>query len=227
MAWETHEPEAIAVFADWLRTHPEGVLLDIGSSLGIFSAVGLFANSRVDVVAFDSDLSSLAAVKRLCQHASPSRLRLVSGLLTDGPPGTATLSDAVQATDKALTDARVTGDVGTTRFVCLNDPAASGIPHYRLDDLVDAATFGDRPILIKCDVEGAEMRVLTGAEQFLRTARPSLLLSVHPPALAEYGHSAHDVEALLAGLGYDIRVVAVDHEEHWWCQPGDLETELA
>jgi hypothetical protein len=43
-------------------------------------------------------------------------------------------------------------------------------------------------------------------------------LNVHPPALPSYGHSKAEVEAFLRRLGYGIRCLAVDHEEHWWCE---------
>jgi hypothetical protein len=58
-----------------------------------------------------------------------------------------------------------------------------------------------------------------GGEALLRRAHPHLLLSVHPPALPGYGHSKAEVEAFLRRLGYDLRCLAVDHEEHWWCGP--------
>src|SRR5262245_29385380 len=52
----------------------------------------------------------------------------------------------------------------------------------------------------------------------IQAQRGNFLLSVHPPALPGYGHSKAAVEAFLRRLGYDIRCLAVDHEEHWWCK---------
>src|SRR5262249_16914038 len=75
-SWEKFEPESIATFASWVQRNSDGLVLDIGSSIGIYSATALFANPRVQVVAFDSDLCSLAAVRRICQYANGSRLRL-------------------------------------------------------------------------------------------------------------------------------------------------------
>ena len=82
-----------------------------------------------------------------------------------------------------------------------------------------AVEGASRPILLKCDVEGAEVLVLLGAEQFLQRTMPSLLISVHPLALPEYGHSVADVRNFLEKLNYSVSVIAVDHEEHWWCEP--------
>ena len=37
-------------------------------------------------------------------------------------------------------------------------------------------------------------------------------------ALPGYGHSVLAVRQLLEALGYSIRILAIDYEEHWWCQ---------
>lgn len=217
-SWEQYEPEAIATFAQWARSHPAGIVLDVGSSLGIFSAVALFAAPALDVVAFDSDLASLAAARRICQHAQGRRLRLVYGMIADTPTQSASLAAAVAATEAALLDTGVSGDVGTTRYICLVDTDAASIPVHRLDDLFASEHYDRRPMLIKCDVEGAELLVLQGAQSLLRRVRPALLLSVHPPVLPAYGHSREQVQAFLENIGYRVRCIAVDHEEHWWCE---------
>jgi FkbM family methyltransferase len=212
-AWETFEPEAVAALADWVRRHPGGLVLDIGSSIGIFSAIALSAGDDVEVVAFDPDLASLAAVQRLCAHADGQRLRLVHGFVTQAASETASLEEAAARTQAALIRTGIRGEVGTTRYASLTD----AVPRWRLDDL--CAGLAGRPTLVKCDVEGAELLVLAGGEALLRRVRPDLLLSVHPPALPGYGHSKAEAEAFLRRLGYDIRCLAVDHEEHWWCEP--------
>jgi len=72
--------------------------------------------------------------------------------------------------------------------------------------------------LIKCDVEGAELLVLRGAHKLLARSAPDILLSVHPRALeTEYGGSIIDLRNFLHAAGYEVRLLAVDHEEHWWC----------
>lgn len=216
--WEMFEPESVEVFARWVRSHPGGIVLDVGSSLGIFSAVALFANPRIEVVAFDSDLESLAAARRMCQYASGDRLRVVRGFVGQSATEVTSLAGAVASTLELLKHSGTRGDVGATRYICLVDSDVGSIPCRRIDDLFPAGSDDVRAMLIKCDVEGAEQLVLSGAEETLRRIRPELLLSVHPPALPAYGHSKEGVRALLESLGYRIRCVAVDHEEHWWCE---------
>ena len=214
-SWEEFEPGTVAAFVDWLRNHPGGLVLDLGCSIGIYSAVALFADPNVQVVAFDSDLSSLAAVRRITAYATGDRLQLIYGFLADqGEAGS--LVSVVTATNVALVQAGVRGDVGTTRYVCLVDKQTQSIPRRRLDDLF--AEGFDRPCLIKCDVEGAEQLVLSGGAQLLQRYHPELLLSAHPSALPQYGHSITTLRSFLETTGYEIRLLAIDHEEHWWCR---------
>ena len=223
--WEQYEPDSVAWYADWVRCHPASLVLDVGSSIGILSAVALFADPTVEVVAFDSDLNSIAATRRLCQHASGRRLRLIHGFVGEMATENVPLATAMRVTEQALARTGARGDVDETRYVCLTDTDADSIPCRRLDDLFANENVEDQTMLIKCDVEGAELLVLSGAETLLSRARPQLLLSVHPAALPQYGHTKEAVRSFLERSGYDIRCIAVDHEEHWWCTPERNATE--
>jgi len=70
-----------------------------------------------------------------------------------------------------------------------------------------------RPILIKCDVEGAELMVLDGARHLLTSHHPALLLSVHHSMLPDYESIKEDVAKFLEALGYIIDIVSIDHED--------------
>ncbi len=215
--WDDYEPAAIRCAADWARRHGDGVFLDIGSSAGIFSAVVLFANPGIEVLAFDSDLASLAQTRRFCRHAEGT-LRVVYGFVA-AAGSAATLAEAIAITDAELARADPSGDVGTTSYVCIEDARFADIPRNTLDDLFRSSPLGMRPMLIKCDVEGAELLVLQGARTLLAHQQPDLLLSVHPSALPQHGHSRQDVADFLEQSRYRVAVVAIDHEEHWWCRP--------
>src|SRR5262249_26548356 len=155
VSWEDYEPASIAAFARWVRAHPTGVVLDVGSSTGIFSVTALCASAQASVVAFDSDLASLAAARRMCRYAGPSRLQVVQGFVGEGPREAGTRAQAAAATEARLAATGATGEAGTTKYMCMTDPQASTVTCRRLDDLLAGDPYAGRPMLVKCDVEGA------------------------------------------------------------------------
>jgi FkbM family methyltransferase len=86
-----------------------------------------------------------------------------------------------------------------------------------------AATRWAPPTAVTIDVEGAELAVLQGAAAVVLTDhRPLLWVSVHPEFMAEmYGTSPDDLAQLLGAHGYQWRVLAHDHEAHWFCWPAE------
>jgi hypothetical protein len=55
---------------------------------------------------------------------------------------------------------------------------------------------------IKCDVEGAELYVLLGAQATLRRFHPTLLLEIEERWTARYGYQASEVFDAVRNLGY-------------------------
>ena len=224
--WEDYEPDTMRIFRNWVAANPTGCVLDVGSSVGIFSLVALCTSPRSRVVAFDSDPPSLAALRKLCRYVADDRLQVVRGFVAaEGRgPQVNDLLDAVAKTEKLLAETAPKDNLESMTFTCLSHENTSDIPSYTLDELFCNADVPNSKYLLKCDVEGAELLVLRGSQNLLRKYTPDLLLSVHPPALPEYGHSKQDVRKFLEEAAYTIEVIAVDHEEHWWCLPRPKKT---
>jgi FkbM family methyltransferase len=177
--WETYEPETFLQATNWIRENPNGLVLDLGCATGAFSAAALFASETSTVVAFDSDLASLVATRRFCKNAKGNRLRTVYGFVTDmNSVENANLAEAARQTESLLRKTLLSGDPDTTRYVNIATTENKDIPCWALDALLSGTQ--DRAILIKCDVEGAEMLVLRGAGKYIASHYPTLLLSVHP-----------------------------------------------
>jgi hypothetical protein len=58
--------------------------------------------------------------------------------------------------------------------------------------------------------------MLKGAADLAERANVQMLLSVHPHILPRLKSSAEEVRQILSARGYEITILEVDREEHWW-----------
>jgi FkbM family methyltransferase len=216
--WTDYEPASTAMVAQWLRGRPDAHLLDVGSSVGLYCLLTLGESPQAVAYACDSSLASLKATQWLCQHVGADRLRPISGFISDRHEVPGLAAEAVASTRRALASPAISREPSDAEYICLDGTVRSEIAIRSVDGLFPEAD-ARHPWLLKCDVEGAEMLVLRGAEGFLRRVRPQLLISVHPATLRGFGYEPDDVLAWLRDRGYGRRILAVDHEEHWWCEP--------
>lgn len=213
-----YERESTDQIVEWIQANPSCYIMDIGCSIGYVSAVSLFASADADVVGFDSDLPSLKASQLMCQYAPNKKFHIVYGLISDETKIDLPIHEVIANSNKALAASNVTGMPGTTAYINLDkvDTTAKNIPIYTIDELYKDAAL-NKPVLIKCDIEGAELFALRGADKFIDKYRPTMLLSVHPDILPVFGHTVQQVRDYLKSKNYTIQVIAIDHEEHWWC----------
>jgi FkbM family methyltransferase len=217
LEWERYEQENLIKFRSWLRGKKNPLIMDIGSSFGVFTLVALAENPESEVVAFEPDLNSLKALQHLVGAYSNNRLTVIQGLISERQGKETLLKNQAENTVRELAKLRNKERIGATRFICLNDPLGAAIPVFSLDELTRDEKYSQRPMLLKIDVEGAELMVVRGARELIRRYRPEILLSAHPPALPTYGHSMEELEREITQLGYQIDVVSEDHEIHWFC----------
>ena len=64
--------------------------------------------------------------------------------------------------------------------------------------------------LVKIDVEGAEMNVLLGMENYIRDYQPNLLVEVHPQGIGDFGFSSSILLEFLMERGYRLRAIDRD-----------------
>lgn len=80
----------------------------------------------------------------------------------------------------------------------------------------------DRVDFVKIDVEGAELRVLLGAEATLTRHRPAILCEIEDRHTRKYGHGADDVFAWLVSRGFHPHVFdGRGLREVDWLQPAE------
>lgn len=91
-----------------------------------------------------------------------------------------------------------------THFVQEETPVVS------LDGLVKAERL-ERVDFIRCDVEGAEIRMIEGGRETLERDLPNLLIEIHPFSLQQnFASSAEEVRSYFLSLGYRFWQMADD-----------------
>ena len=186
-----------ALIAERLR--PGDVFYDLGANIGLFSLLAArCVGDSGKVFSFEPDPINADRIRRNASRNSFSQITVVeSGVWSS----TGTL-------DFSMAD-RASPDRGVGSFFPPNTGVASTpVGVISLDDFVRDAP---QPDAIKCDVEGAEIQVLHGAQQ--------LLASRHPWIVGEMHSQSNDRECreFLSGLGYTFS--AVD-SNHFFALPG-------
>lgn len=174
----TYEPEQTKLFAEMVK--PGDVVFDVGAHFGYYTLLASkIVGPKGRVVAFEPSPGNLA---RLYRHIE--------------------LNDRKNMT---VLELAVSDHEGTARF---ETRTGSGVGHLADDGplevkLTTLDSLRDLPLpnVMKIDVEGAEVGVLTGAKSLLERARPIIFLSLHGDDL-----KARCME-MLAKLGYSFQSI--------------------
>jgi FkbM family methyltransferase len=182
------------------RLRPGDVFYDLGANIGLFS---LLASRRVGptgkVYSFEPDPSVAERLREHCDRNSPGVVSVVnrgvwrhSGLLNFAPASAVSPDHGTGSLVAPTRDAETHG----------SGPGVIAVPCVSLDDF---AATNPPPNAIKCDVEGAEVEVLLGTTNVLRSQRPWVLCETHSE------QSDRGVREIFANLGFSIQAVDANH----------------
>jgi FkbM family methyltransferase len=157
------------------------IVLDIGASEGSFSALVTPLCKRV--IAVEPSRSMHALIEKLFElrgQTCPTILRCLLGakagtawfLETPDNPGGAHISDT-------------------------SSDDAYEVSVRTLDEIT--SSMDEKPTFIKCDAEGAELSILTGGKEFLKSHRPKLAITTY-----HNDSDYQDLYKLLKDLGYNV-----------------------
>lgn len=180
-----HEPATSRIVAAFARA--SRCIIDVGAHTGYFSILAATANTKAAVLAVEPSSVNCARLLTNVRANGLTNVSLASCAASDRAGISSLVSDTpsgYHSSGGRLVDAGGFGEVVRT---------------VRLDDLVDESfpSVG----LIKCDVEGHEAAVLSGARTILERDRPCLI--VERSATAELAEST----AVLNGLNYRFFVI--------------------
>ena len=168
-------------------TGPNEVFYDIGANVGHVSLSMARSHAGARHIAIEPIPRLAAAITTAAARNRFEHLEVYSAAL-DGELGHTSFFVTPLSTHASLVGRKIAG-VEELR-----------IPTLTLDAMVNTGAIPP-PNVIKLDVEGAEMRMMNGAEDVFREHRPTLLYECDQNA-DRFGHSPGDFMERLRGLGY-------------------------
>jgi FkbM family methyltransferase len=184
---ERYEQAEIETLA--LRLPPGGTVLDVGANVGLHSIQLARLVPGLQVHACEPAGHTFELLRRnIAKNGVAEQVRAQRVALADHP-GTVRVTSHLQFCNFIVPD-------GAT----VAAGASEEVRAQTLDDL--AGGLDARIDAIKCDVEGAELSVLRGAERTLARDRPTILIEVDERWAARYGNAGREVFAFLAERGY-------------------------
>ena len=190
------EPEVEACFLAAIG--PEALVSDVGANIGWYSLLAARRTGpRGRVVAFEPDSANVTSLRRNVRRNGFHNLLAVPAAVADHEGWQAFRADG--------------GVMGK-----LDDAGTALVPVVTLDSWHRQAAT-PAPDVVKIDVEGAEVAVIAGMAEILRSARPTLIIELHGEtndAVADaleahgYQHSPIDVPGTTRTAPFAAHILA-------------------
>ncbi len=159
----------------------------------------LFVDVGANVGAYTVLASGVADARTVAFEPNPGTFRyLAENVRMNDLAESVTMYNA--AVGRAEGNLRLTDNLGTENFVCVDGHESSGV-EVRVVSL-DAALGGETPALIKVDVEGFETEVFGGAGKTLSETALQAMIVERNGLAARYGHDEAALHQKLQALGF-------------------------
>jgi len=208
----------------WMRQslRPGSTALDIGANVGLHTVyMAKLVGDTGMVAAFEPSPANLRLLRYHVQVNNLAQAQVVQKAVTNQDSGTLPffLLNGGDHSSNSLTFGRE--NVPNLDQALHQARRATEVEVVSVDRF--CADANAAPDLIKIDVEGAEFQVLQGAVRTLDSARPKIILAIHPWWLPP-GQTTGDIVAFLADRDYAIldyagnRVTRLEYAEYL-CEP--------
>jgi FkbM family methyltransferase len=180
----TSEPEVQAALAGILT--PGRIFFDIGANVGFYTVLGAKrVGSDGHVYAFEPLPANVAALNRNLELSGLTGVTVIPHAVADrgGPMWLVVARESFWGRLSTLPPPR--NAIGTIPVLCVS-----------IDEIVSTGDVAP-PDVVKIDVEGAELDVLRGMAQTLRTSRPVIVCELHG--------TWSEVTGLLEAANYQVR----------------------
>jgi FkbM family methyltransferase len=176
---------------------PGDTVLDIGANVGQYAALlARLVGPKGRVISFEPEPRTFAMLESIVGKIGLSNVETMQLALADFD-GTAHIV--------RVFDEKGLQEIGHTHLASASasEPASVEALVARLDTLCSESLRVETCSFVKIDVEGSESLVLRGAETFLATRRPVLLVELDVAMSARYDTSPDETIAFLNGVGYE------------------------
>jgi FkbM family methyltransferase len=193
LASGTYEPYTLELFRAAVR--PGSLVIDGGAHIGLFSLTACTALAgKGTVIAIEADPYNFRALELNLRRSGYRTARAIRAAVWSAP-GERTFFISRGTIGSSLA---VRPEIGQVRAI--------QTPTVSLDAVTRDLPPG--PLVVKLDLEGAEIDALQGMGELLaRSPRAVLLIEVNPGAQAEAGHSDAMLIGALRGLGLGVTFV--------------------
>jgi FkbM family methyltransferase len=186
-----YEPQYFRQFLSSIRSG--NTVYDIGANQGLFTvAAALRTGARGRVYAFEPAPASLQVLTRQIALNNLAGIAVPVNSLVGGETHPAIPFHVAETAAGWASAAYAPPGTAPILAGCVTIDAF-------------AAATGRDPHVIKIDVEGLELDVLSGAAGVLRRARPAVFCALHPQLLNKRGSSSTEVLELMRSNGYSAR----------------------
>lgn len=168
------------------------VVFDIGANIGWYSLHIAQQEPQAKVFAFEPvPTTHQRLLTNLARNAAGARVTPVKDGLSDAPGAFDMFVPATSGSPAASLNDLHPGE-GSRRVSC----RFTTLDEFVVENGIERLDF------LKCDVEGAELRVLKGAAKSLARFKPAVVIELLRKWSAAFGYHPNDVLDLFVALGY-------------------------
>lgn len=198
-----YEPETFRFFRSSVKAG--NTVLDIGGHIGLFAVVaGRLAGPTGKVYSFEPTPFTRSVLTRVIQ------LNGLENIVEVRPEAVSSESGETVFFD--------TGDTISNANSLVRTERSRGEIPVRVTSVDDfSAERGLRVDVMKIDVEGVELDVLSGARATILEQRPLIRLGLHPPFIAKNGQSLRQIWDLLDEYAMTVHFDGAEVTRDWFC----------
>jgi FkbM family methyltransferase len=193
-----YEAKVAGILLDYVQ--PGQVAYDIGANIGYMSMImALKAGEKGKVYSFEPAPNAYGMLE--------ANSHLNRDILFE--PKRVAIADKVGKETFSFFDYDVVSRLGDHSGE-YSDAQVIDVEVFTLDHYINVAGI-PKPDFLKIDVEGAEMRVLSGMTEVITEKHPTMLIEVHSPELSV------EVVPFCEEHGYNCEIVAEEFPQHVLC----------